>query len=236
MKELDHEDRNTVIGQIIMLILWDRFSYSLQSDLDDYLHYILPANIAFGLSFSTFFFIQYKIQKNRHAIDPCRFNGCVGFYLIGPLFSMLFCLFTPNYEGITQVTICMGMHFHSMFFAQGLFVSTYKNLIQPDLYHIQNNICYPIMIFSAIVFYGFLLPGNHSEVASEYVFPIYKGMHLNILFILGSWLSLYAILWWIKTETNKEFDEKIFKLVSESSLWCYISHTLFDNFFLTFFI
>ena len=131
---------------------------------------------------------------------------------------------------------CVQMCFHTLFFAQGLFISTWKDCIHADLQHLRNSIANPIMIFGSLVLYGIYLPGNHSQVGSVYTYPIYTNFHMNCLFVLGAWLSLYCILYFIKSETNCEFNPAVYKLTTDSSLWCYISHCLFDNMFLSWFI
>ena len=176
------------------------------------------------------------MQKNISQIESIRFNGCSGFYLIGPIFQVILCNFVTGLQGFTQVGIVNQMPFHSLFFVQGLFISSWKKYIHADLEHLRESVVYPFFIFSLLFFYGVCLPGNHSNVTSVYLFPIYSSYHLNVLFILGAWISVYSILWIIKSETNKEFNPAVFKMTSESSLWCYISHILFTDMLLTFFV
>lgn len=81
-----------------------------------------------------------------------------------------------------------------------------------------------------------LLPGNHSLVASVYLYPVYKDIYLNILFVIGAWINVYTLLWMLRGQLDKEFHPKVFKLTNESSLWCYISHCFFIFVFLTYFV
>lgn len=133
---------------------------------------------------------------------------------------------------VTAVQMC----FHSMFFAQGLFVSTWSEYIHADLEHIRNSLAYPAFIFGGLFLYGVYLPGNHSDVLSVYTYPIYNNLGMNCLFVQGAWLSVYAVLWLLKSELNQQFDPSIYKLTTESSLSFYVTHTLFGAIFLTVFI
>lgn len=59
---------------------------------------------------------------------------------------------------------------------------------------------------------------------------------MNCLFVNGAWISVYAILYLFKTELNKEFNAGVYKLTAESSLSVYVTHSFFDNLFLSWFI
>ena len=109
-------------------------------------------------------------------------------------------------------------------------------MIQSDWQHIRKTPLNAILIPITLTIQALLLPGNYSLIASIYLYPIYREYHLNVSFIQGAWITLYSILWMVKLQINKEFDAYIFKLTTESSLWCYISHSLFSLTFLTIFV
>ena len=89
------------------------------------------------------------------------------------------------------------------------------------------------MILLAI---GLLGPGNHSLISSVYLYPIYADFFLNCQFIQGAWITIYCLLWLLKSELNHEFDKDVFKMTTESSLWCYVTHSLFSFSFVTYFV
>ena len=86
---------------------------------------------------------------------------------------------------------------------------------------------YVVYIIGGLIAYGILHPGNQMDRAFLFTYPIYMDFHLNTLHVLGSWQVVYWILYLYKCELNQQFDKDVFKLVNNSSLWCYIAHDFF---------
>jgi hypothetical protein len=85
-----------------------------------------------------------------------------------------------------------------MFFAQGLLVASWRDIIQADWDHFKQCNIYPIFIPIALAAQALLLPGNYSLIASINVYPIYMDFHQNCMFIEGAWVTVYAVLWMVK--------------------------------------
>lgn len=152
------------------------------------------------------------------------------------MFQFIFCALLPEREYLNICAVTIQMCFHTMFFIQGLLCASWRDVIQADWQHFRKSIMFPIFIPLLITMQGFFIPSNHSLIGSIYLYPIYKDFQLNCLFIVGAWITLYTILWMIKAQVDDIFHPKVFKLTTESSLWCYISHSLFAFFFLTYFV
>ena len=83
---LDIEDAKTIGQQLLMLALFDRISYTLQSSTDDYFAYFLPANSLFAVSYAVFYYINYRMSTTSQDLSPQRFNGCSSLYFVGLFF------------------------------------------------------------------------------------------------------------------------------------------------------
>ena len=92
----------------------------------------------------------------------------------------------------------------------------------------RNSTFHPFFVGISFFVYGVLHPGNYTEVGYEFFFPIYGNIILNCLFTLGSWQITYFVDFVFWTETNQIFDEKIFKIFSESSMFIYLCHDLWQ--------
>jgi hypothetical protein len=87
-----------------------------------------------------------------------------------------------------------------------------------------------------LIIQALVLPGNHSQIASLYLYPIYRSFHLNCMFIYGAWITLYGVVWLVRGQINQKYNPAVYKLTNESALWCFISHSFFIMLFLTCFV
>jgi len=205
------------------------FSRTLNDNDADYWAYLLPANLILYSAYCVLFLVHFLLQYHSDIISITNFNGLSGLYLLGPIFAMLTVFFVPGSVEVTQVGLLISFGLHCMFFAIGLLVHTWADVIHSDVKRVKESSLYIFLIVGSYAVHGCLVPGNHSELGSVYMFPIYMTRYLNAQFLLGSWFSTYLVLWLFKTELNKPFDAKVFKFVSDSSLWCYISHVLMQG-------
>ena len=180
-------------------------------------------------AYAVLFLIHFLLQYHSDIISTTNFNGLSGIYLIGPMFAMLTVFYVPGSVEVTQLGLLTSFSLHTMFFAKGLLIHTWADVIHSDVKRVKETSLYIFLIVGSYALHGCLVPGNHSELGSVYMFPIYMTRYLNAQFLLGSWFSTYLVLWLFKTELNQQFDPKVFKFVSDSSLWCYISHVLMQG-------
>ena len=66
---------------------------------------------------------------------------------------------------------------------------------------------YPISVVMGVMIYGFLMPGNYTNVGYVYTYPLYGDTFTQSLFTTGTWLFDYFFTWLYKIEVNRKFDE-----------------------------
>ena len=167
-----------------------------------YWQYVFPGNLVMLLAYAFYFVIQLVLQRNYHTIDRSRFSGTMIFYFLGPVFSVLSNVFYHPTVELSMGASVQMFNYHTLFFAQGLFVFTWREFLHADLEHMRQTVAYPLVVFSCLILYGVFLPNVHSELAFLMTYPIYMNFHLNCLHILGSWLVIYVLLWLFKSELN----------------------------------
>jgi len=229
MEAIDKSDYLIIVGQLLTFGGWDVFCRLLNDNDTEYWAYLLPANLILYSAYCVLFLIHFLLQYHSDIISVTGYNGLSGIYLIGPMFAMLTVFFVPGSVEVTQLGLLTSFGLHSMFFAKGLLIHTWADVIHSDVNRVKETSLYVFLVVASYAVHGCLVPGNHSELGSVYMFPIYMTRYLNAQFLLGAWFSTYLVLWLFKTELNKPFDPKVFKFVSDSSLWCYISHVLMQG-------
>ena len=183
-----------------------------------------------------YFIIQYFLMKNFYEIDRTRFSGVIAFYGIGPAICLILnFVFKPAVEMTMSASFQM-FNYHIFFFTQGMFVFTWADFLHADIYHLRQTFWYIAYLIGGLFAYGVLMPGNQSDRAFLFTFPIYMNFKLNILHVLGTWQVVYWILYLYKCELNQVFDPYIFKVVNNSSLWFYIAHDFFQSAAITYIV
>jgi hypothetical protein len=85
------------------------------------------------------------------------------------------------------------------------------------------------LCMACFVMYGVLLPGITENTGFLFVYPIYLTFWDNTLFVFGTWLCVYVILWFFQEQMNSKFDRDIYSLVNRSSMYCYIAHDFWQT-------
>ena len=233
---VDSVDWQLVAGYLVLWALWNLWSGSQQESKEIFWKYLFPTNVIMLIGNYSYFLIQYLLMKNFHEIDRSRFCGVIAFYGIGPAFCLLLNFF---YHPTVEMTMCntfQMFNYYAFFFAQGAFVFTWADFLHADIYHLRQTSWYVLYIIGGIFAYGCLMPGNQSDRAFLFTYPIYMTFHLNTLHVLGTWQVVYWILYLYKCELNQLFDKAFFQLINGSSLWCYIAHDLFQSALITYLI
>ena len=88
---------------------------------------------------------------------------------------------------------------------------------------------YPLSVVMGVMIYGFLLPGNYTNVGFIFFYPIYGDTFTQSLFTTGTWQIIYFLCWLWKSECNAKFNEGFYKLYTESSMFVYIFHDMWIN-------
>lgn len=70
-------------------------------------------------------------------------------------------------------------------------------------------------------------PTNHSDTGFLFYYPIYFRFEYQSLYTVGTWQWIYVFVWLMKEHSNSKFNETMYSLLVESSMWAYISHYFF---------
>ena len=85
----------------------------------------------------------------------------------------------------------------------------------------------PVCLVGAVFVYGVTSPTNQSDVGQLWHYPLYTSHGLQSLYTTGTWLWVYLVVEIASRMINAKFNERIYKFVTESSLYAYLCHYFF---------
>jgi len=65
---------------------------------------------------------------------------------------------------------------------------------------------------------------NYSNMGHLFFYPLYTDYWLKCLYTSGTWIWVYAIIWTMAWMANDKYNDTIFKYVTGSSMFAYLSH------------
>ena len=71
--------------------------------------------------------------------------------------------------------------------AQGIIWGIQADRISFEYDMIASTQIYPLSVVMAVMVYGFLLPGNHTDVGFVFFYPLYGDTFTQSLFTTGTW-------------------------------------------------
>lgn len=95
---------------------------------------------------------------------------------------------------------------------------------------------YPVFVVFSVMIYGANIPGNFTNVGFMFFYPIYGTVTMLTLFTTGTWQVIYMLEWLMRKESDKMYNEKVFKFFTEGSLLVYLCHDLWITVIATFVI
>ena len=85
----------------------------------------------------------------------------------------------------------------------------------------------PVMIVFFLFMYSITCPMNYSDMGHLFFYPLYSDYSLQCLYTSGTWLWVYTIIWIMAHISNDKFNDTIYKYVTGSSMYAYLSHYFF---------
>lgn len=137
LKPINSIDWQLFFGLLTTWGAWCILSSALSETEEEFWDHILPCNLLMLAAYLTFFLVQYILQRNHGEIDTARFTGLMSFYGIAPLFNVLMNLFISPSEEFKMCSALTMFSYHTLFFAQGIFVYTWRKYLHADLDHMR---------------------------------------------------------------------------------------------------
>lgn len=144
--------------------------------------------------------------------------------LIGPVTSICLNFFKYGSDDKNFYAINMMMCYHIVFFAQGLVNQQWRDKLNQHSDYLRSTAIYPFFVIGSIMMYGVNMPGNYTNVGFMFFYPIYGSTVMQSLFTTGTWQIIYGLEWLLKKESNRMYNEEIFKFYTGGSLFVYLCH------------
>ena len=77
--------------------------------------------------------------------------------------------------------------------------------------------------------YGMLVAGPHSNTGFYFVYPMYIFAVDNAFFVIGTWQTIYFLLYFYEMTINEVFDEYWYSLITRSSMFVYVAHDFWQT-------
>ena len=143
---------------------------------------------------------------------------------VGPVVSILMTTQKYGQHENSMYGFMLGVNYFAIFHAQGVFNQVFAREIKETPKQMLDKFK-PLSIGAWFLSYALTCPTNHSDTGFLFYFPIYFGFLYQCLYVFGSWLWVYTLMWIGKiviTEKGVFYDT-----VVGSGMWAYVSHYLF---------
>lgn len=114
--------------------------------------------------------------------------------------------------------------YHTIFYGQGIVNEIWSSKLNQHSDYLRSTAIYPFFVIGSIMLYGINLPGNYTDVGFMFFYPIYGSTVMQSLFTTGTWQLIYGLCWLLKKESNKMYNETVFKFYTTGSLFVYLCH------------
>jgi hypothetical protein len=121
----------------------------------------------------------------------------------------------------------MMINYDAVFFSQGCVDQLYFKAMMRQRNKTSKTVWAPLMVLAAILLYALSSPMNYTQTGFLFFYPLYSDYTIQCLYTSGTWMWVYIVAWMMHSVANKKFNETLYKLLTGSSLYAYLSHYLF---------
>ena len=125
--------------------------------------------------------------------------------------------------------VCIMHNYHMLFFAQGILYNVWQEQLALATGKLKMTGFLPLWVMVNIFTYGLFVAGQHSNTGFYFVYPMYIYAVDNAFFVIGTWQTIYALLYIYEMQINDVFNEKWYSLVTRSSMFVYIAHDFWQT-------
>jgi len=125
--------------------------------------------------------------------------------------------------------VCIMHNYHMLFFAQGILYNVWQEQLALATGKLKMTGFLPLWVMVNIFTYGLFVAGHHSNTGFYFVYPMYIYAVDNAFFVIGTWQTIYALLYIYEMQINDVFNEKWYSLVTRSSMFVYIAHDFWQT-------
>jgi len=147
--------------------------------------------------------------------------------LIGPIGSVLLCLFKVQTKNQNLYHIFLMVNFDAVFFSQGVVDMCYWKQMVKKRGELANTMAAPFAIVGFLFIYALTCPTNYSNFGHLFFYPLYQDYTLQAFYVVGTWTWLTAIIWSMAYFANDKFNATFYKYFTGSAMYAYVSHYFF---------
>jgi len=214
-------DIGIMTHQVVVLALWAAINFFLVPTMDYNITLLLPAIGVLTAVMFAFYFAQLMIMR------PNGYHYAIWIKLIGPIGSILLCLFKVQTKNMNLYHIFLMVNFDAVFFSQGVVDMCYWRQMVKKRGELSETAVAPMCIVGFIFTYAITCPTNHSNMGHLFFYPLYTEFPLQALYTVGTWIWLTGIVWVMAHIGNEKFNETFYNYVNGSALYMYVSHYFF---------
>lgn len=211
-------DTGIILLQMATLALWATVNYYLVPTYGYNLKLLIPAIGILSAVFFCYYTLQLTINVNN------GHHMAILIKLIGPIGSILMNMYKVQTKEMNLYHIFLMINYDAIFFSQGVIDQCYWRKMVKARREWGDTMLAPIILISFIFVYSITTPMNHSDMGHLFFYPLYTDYWLQCLHTTGTWIWLYAIIWTMAHIGNEKFNDTIFKYVTGSAMFAYLSH------------
>ena len=117
--------------------------------------------------------------------------------------------------------------YDAVFFSQGVIDMCYWRKMLRKRREIANTFWAPLSVGIVILLYSICSPTNYKDFGQLFFYPLYDEYWLRCLYTTGTWTGVFIVVWIMAAIANEKFNDLVYKYVTGSALYAYLSHYFF---------
>lgn len=123
--------------------------------------------------------------------------------------------------------IFLMINYDAIFFSQGVIDMCYWRKMLRKRKELTDTVVAPLAVGLFILMYSICSPMNYSNFGHLFFYPLYSDYTLQCLYTTGTWLFVFATVWFMAEIGNDKFHDTTYKYVTGAALYAYLSHYFF---------
>lgn len=117
--------------------------------------------------------------------------------------------------------------YDAVFFSQGVIDMCYWRKMLRKRREIAKTFWAPLFVGLVIFTYSICAPNNYKDFGQLFFYPLYDEFWLRCLYTTGTWTGVFITVWYMAAIGNEKFNDLVYKYVTGSALYAYLSHYFF---------
>lgn len=215
-------DLGIIAHQLVALALWGVICVYLVTKDNLGVELLVPAVITLGGIFFAFYTLQLLAAQKDSG-----YQWAIWLKFIGPLGSIALNVWKNQVKDQNLYHIFLMICYDAVFFSQGVIDMLYWRKMLRKRREIANTFWAPLFVGIVILLYSICSPSNYKDFGQLFFYPLYDEFWLRCLYTTGTWTGVFITVWYMASIGNEKFNDTVYKYVTGSALYAYLSHYFF---------